>query len=183
MATLYTHTIVGLGLAEVCTRRRMPLLFWVMAGLLPVVPDFDSFSSQPYPSTLGHRGFTHSLLFALVIGLIAAGITYRYFRVSFWPLAGLFVLITASHGILDALTNGGVGIPLFWPFDAHRFGPYGPIHVADIGMEFPDPRTSRAIRSELLYVWTPTLAVVAVVVGYRWWKGRVLRKGQALPDR
>ncbi len=181
MATLYTHTIVGLGLAEVCSRRRMPLLFWALAGLLPVLPDIDTFSDRPYPSTLGHRGFTHSLLFALVVGLVVAGITYRYFRVRFWPLAGLFIVITASHGVLDALTTGGVGIPLFWPVNTHRFGPYGPIYVADIGMQLPDPRTSRAIRSELLYVWLPTLVVVATVVGYRWSKGRVMRKDKSPP--
>src|SRR5438128_1526372 len=145
MPTVFTHGVVGLGLGKVFTGRRMPALFWVLAALLPMVPDFDSFGTFTYGSTLGHRGFTHSLAFALVLGLVTAGLTYRYFRISFWDLCGFFFVITASHGILDAFTNGGFGIPLFWPFDSARYGPWGPIQVADIGFELPDPRTSRAV--------------------------------------
>jgi inner membrane protein len=163
MATIYTHAVVGLGLAKVFTSRRLPPLFWILAGLLPIVPDFDSFSSYSYGSMWGHRGFTHSLCFALGIGLIAAGAASRCLKIDFWPLLGFFFLITASHGILDALTDGGFGIPFFWPFSPHRYGPYGPIHVADIGFEIPDPRVSRSVRTELLYVWLPLAVVVGVV--------------------
>ena len=94
----------------------MPALFWVLAALLPMVPDFDSFGHKPYGSILGHRGFTHSLIFALAVGLFFTALTFRYFRVPFWDLLGFFFVITASHGILDMFTNGGFGIPLFWPF-------------------------------------------------------------------
>src|SRR5262249_10944506 len=131
MATLYTHAAVGLGLGKIFTGRPIPVLFWVLAAFLPIIPDFDGFSYRAYPSVLGHRGFTHSLTFALGIGILVAALTFWYFRVRFLPLAALFFLITASHGILDACTNGGVGIPLLWPFSDHRFGPYGPIAVSD----------------------------------------------------
>ena len=120
-----------------------------------------------YGSLWGHRGWTHSFLFALAVGAVAAGLTFRYFRVSFWDLLGFYFVITASHGILDAFTNGGYGIPFFWPLHAQRYGPYGPIHVQDIGFEIPDPRTSRAIRTELLYVWLPTTVVAGLVAIYR----------------
>lgn len=139
MATIYTHALVGLGLGKVFTRRRVSPLFWILAGFLPVLPDFDSFSFSAYGSLWGHRGFTHSLCFALALALLTAGLTFRFLHMKFWLLFGLFFLITASHGLLDAFTNGGFGIPLFWPFWDHRFGPYGPIHVQDIGFEFPDP--------------------------------------------
>jgi inner membrane protein len=167
MATIYTHAAVGLGLGVVFARRRLPWLFWGLAALLPVVPDFDVFSLSPYGSLWGHRGFTHSLLFALLLGLVAAGLTFRYFRVNFWDLLGFFFVVTASHGLLDACTNGGFGIPFFWPFDNHRFGQWGPIQVQDIGFQFPDPRTSRSIRTELLWVWLPLAGVVGAVVAYR----------------
>lgn len=167
MATIYTHALVGLGLAKVLTSRRKPILFWVLAGFLPMVPDFDVFSYSAYGSVMGHRGFTHSLCFALGTGFLIAGLTYRHFKMKFWLLCGLFFLITASHGILDAFTNGGFGIPLLWPFDERRYGPYGPINVADIAFEFPDPRTSRAVRTELLYVWLPTMVLVGLVATYR----------------
>src|SRR5262245_43974889 len=94
MATLYTHSLVGLGLGTLFTSRRKPLLFWVLAGFLPIIPDFDAFSMSPYGSILGHRGYTHSLLFALAVGLVTAGLTFWYFKMRFWPLAGLF----SDHG-------------------------------------------------------------------------------------
>src|SRR5262245_26046091 len=170
MPTVYTHAIVGLGLGKVFTSRRMPPLFWVLAGLLPMVPDFDSFFTYRYGSTLGHRGFTHSLSFALVLGLVAATLTFRRFRVSLWDLWGFFFVLTASHGILDAFTNGGFGIPLFWPFDSARYGPWGPIQVSDIGFEIPNPRTSRTVRTEVLWIWLPTAILAAVVMAYRRWR-------------
>src|SRR5947209_19027247 len=111
MATVYTHALLGLALARVVTARPRPAAFWLLAGLLPVVPDFDAFSPAHYGSPWGHRGFTHSLPFALGLGLAAAGLTFRYFRVRFWPLFGLFFAAAASHGVLDALTTGGFGIP------------------------------------------------------------------------
>jgi inner membrane protein len=167
MATTYTHAFFGFGLGKLFTNRRVPPLFWVLVGFLPVVPDFDVFSTHAYGSIWGHRGFTHSLCFALVLALIVSGLAFRFVHIKFWPLFALFFLITASHGVLDALTDGGFGIPFFWPFSEHRFGPYGPIHVQDIGFEIPDPRVSRAIRTELLYVWLPTVFLVGIVMVWR----------------
>ncbi len=68
-----------------------------------------------YNAPLGHRGITHSLAFALLLGAIVAGMVFRYFRASWWSLAVLFFLIIASHGLLDALTRGGEGVLSFWP--------------------------------------------------------------------
>jgi inner membrane protein len=167
MATIYTHALVGLGLGKMFINRRAPPLFWVLAGFLPIVPDFDAFSSSAYGSIWGHRGFTHTLCFALAVALVVSGLAFRFVGMKFWPLLGLLFLITASHGILDALTNGGFGIPFFWPFSDHRYGPYGPIHVQDIGFEIPDPRVSRAIRTELLYVWLPMLFFAGIMVACR----------------
>ncbi|NIM77978.1 MAG: hypothetical protein GTO20_04240 [Candidatus Aminicenantes bacterium] len=46
-----------------------------------------------------------------------------------------FFLLTASHGVLDAFTNGGLGIALLSPFDTTRhFSPWQPIEVAPIGI-------------------------------------------------
>jgi inner membrane protein len=168
MVTLYTHGFVGLGMARLFAVRRLPLLFWVLAALLPMVPDFDTFWLSTYGNMSGHRGFTHSFVFALAVGLLTALFTFTYFKAGFWPLAGFFFVITASHGILDACNNGGFGIPLFWPFVNHRFGPWGPIQVPDIGFELPDPRKSKSIRQELLWVWLPTVVLVGLVTVYRW---------------
>jgi inner membrane protein len=166
MATIYTHAVVGLGLARVYASRRMPWGFWGLAALLPVIPDFDAVSTAAYGSPLGHRGITHSLAFALWVGALAASLTFRYFRVSFWSLSGLFFVLIASHGVLDALTRGGMPIPFFWPAEG-RYGNWGPIPVSDVCFELPDPRRSRSVRSELLWVWLPTAILVAAVMTYR----------------
>lgn len=168
MATIYTHAVVGLGLAAVLAppRRRAPL-YWGLAALLAIVPDFDSFTTAAYGTMAGHRGFTHSLIFALWLGFLAASLTFRYLQANLWTLTAIFFAVTASHGLLDACTRGGFGVPFFWPIAEQRFGNWGPIPVADIGFELPDPTTSRAVRSELLWAWLPTIVIVASVTVWR----------------
>ncbi len=175
MPTIYTHAVVGLGLGKTCTSRPLRWPFWVLAGLLPMLPDADSFVNAPYGSLLGHRGVSHSLIFALALGLVAAAATYRPLGVGFGRLAAFFFVATASHGVLDCFTSGGFGIPLFWPLSAARFGPWGPIPVADVGFEWPDPRHSRAVRGELLYVWLPTMVLVTLAVAWRRWRAAPAR--------
>jgi inner membrane protein len=135
MCTIYTHGVVGLGAGTLYARSKMPARFWMLAALLPMLPDADSFWDAPYGSMLGHRGFTHSLLFALLVSF-AAAMLLRH-RLSYVPLVVFFFIIIGSHGVLDAFTDGGFGIPLLWPFSSHRFGPWGPIRVSDIGFEIP----------------------------------------------
>jgi len=169
MPTIYTHAFVGLALADMLSPRRRPWPFWVRAGLLPILPDLDSFSLASYGTLAGHRGWTHTLAFAVLVGLGVAGATCRFLKIGFAPLFGICFLVTASHGLLDACNSGGYGIPLFWPLSTERFGPYGPIAVSDLGFELPDPRTSRAVRAELLYVWLPLGLLVGIVAGWRRW--------------
>ncbi len=174
MCTVYTHAVAGLGLAYVCARRPLRWPYWVLAGVLPMVPDLDAFSSAPYGSVWGHRGITHSLLFALWLGALAASLTYRYLRSDFWFLSAVFFAVLASHGLLDALTRGGEKIPFFWPSPV-RGGNWGPMPVPDIAMDLPDPRRSRAVRAELLWVWLPTTLVVGFVMLYRRRRSRAAR--------
>ena len=116
MATIYTHSAVGLGLARLYADRPMPWTYWILAAVLPVIPDLDAFSTGAYGALFDHRGITHTLVFALVVGAAAAAATFRYFKVRYWSLACLFFAIVASHGLLDAMTRGGENIALFWPF-------------------------------------------------------------------
>ena len=45
----------------------------------------------------------------------------------------LFTAVAASHGLLDAMTDGGLGIGLLTPFSSRRyFWPWRPIPVAYI---------------------------------------------------
>jgi inner membrane protein len=170
MCTLYTHAAVGLGLGKLAMPGRMPACFWLLAGFLPLAPDFDGFSHAAYGSIWGHRGFTHGFCFALALSLVAAALAFRHLRVRFWLLWTFLFAATASHGVLDALTTGGEGIPFFWPLSERRYGPYGPIHWPEIGAEFPNPWVSAGVRAELLWVWLPLAALVAGVTAYRWYR-------------
>lgn len=156
VATIYTHAVAGIGIAQLYRPRRHAWLYWLLAGLLPLIPDFDVFSTAPYGSSLGHRGFTHSILFALWIGFFAASLTFRILRANFWLLGCIFFAAVASHGLLDAMTRGGADIPFFWPATDGRFGNWGPLPLSDLAFALPDPRRSRALRTEMLAIWLPT---------------------------
>jgi inner membrane protein len=101
-----------------------------------------------------------------LLSLLAASATFRHFHTRWLPLTGVLFVVIASHGVLDAFTKGGMDIPFFWPLGA-RYGNWGPIPVADLGFELPDPRYSRSLRSELLWVWLPTVALVGATMARR----------------
>lgn len=167
MPSIYTHGIVGLGLGKLFTGRRMPKTFWLLAFLLPIVPDFDALSSAKYGDAAGHRGLTHSLAFALGLGLIVAMATFKAYKVSLWDLWGFYFVAIASHGILDAFNSGGYGIPFFWPLSMKRYGPWGPVRVVDFAFDIPNPWRSASMRDEIFWIWLPLLVLVGVVTGYR----------------
>jgi inner membrane protein len=103
------------------------------------LPDADAIGFRlgiPYGAPFGHRGATHSLVFALLVAVLATSAS-RALRL---PKPKLFLLVlisVASHGLLDSLTNGGRGIALLWPFtNARYFAPWRPIPVAPIGLRF-----------------------------------------------
>jgi inner membrane protein len=152
-----------LGLARLYATQPMPWAYWGLAALLPVVPDLDVFSQYAYGSSLGHRGITHSLVFAAALGIVVAIAAAKRFHVRWWSLAILFFAMIASHGVLDAMTKGGANIAFFWPLGG-QWGNWGPLPVSDIALELPDPRHSHAIRAELLWVWLPTLVVVGLTM-------------------
>lgn len=86
----------------------------------------------PYEHMLGHRGLTHSLPFAAVLSglVVMAGFSGPEW-VRFRPqLLSYFFLATASHGVFDAMTAGGLGVAFFAPFEPTRyFFPFRPIPV------------------------------------------------------
>jgi inner membrane protein len=110
---------------------------------LAMLPDADVIAFVfriPYSAPWGHRGATHSFVFAALVALGVAGVA-RLFRFPA-PRVGLLAFIAlASHGLLDALTNGGLGAALLWPFSNQRFfAPVRPLPVAPIGLGMLSPR-------------------------------------------
>ncbi len=176
MPTVMTHALVGAGLGTLFTSRKMPATFWLTTAALAMAPDLDVLAfgfGIDYGAPLGHRGFTHSLVFAFLAGCTAAALIQRRVGGRLLDLSGFFFLVTASHGLLDAFTNGGRGVGFFIPLDNHRyFFPWRPIQVSPIGLSFFSARGVPVLLSEVLWVWLPTAAVVGPVLLYRYWRRR-----------
>lgn len=103
---------------------------------LAVVPDADVLGAMLGArdgGPLGHRGFTHSLLFAAALACVAAVfVRQRKARTAAFVFAAL-----ASHGILDAMTFDGGGVPLLWPLsDTWFLLPWAPFAAAPKGLSF-----------------------------------------------
>ena len=86
-----------------------------------------------------------------------------------WSLVSLFFLVTVSHGLLDAMTNGGLGVAFFSPFDTARyFFPWRPISVSPVGVgRFFGGQGAAILASEIEYVWLPLATLWAAVAVLR----------------
>lgn len=167
MPTLVAHAAVPLAIGLAAGRRRVPAALLLLGIVASVLPDADVVAFRlgiPYADGLGHRGASHSLLGAWLIAL------------ALWPFAvkagagrvrALVFLLTAalSHGLLDMLTNGGLGVAVWWPWSTERFFlPCRVIQVSPIGVHRIFGATGWAVaRSELLWVWLP--AVLLAIAG------------------
>src|SRR5258708_36934191 len=152
----------------------MPTRFWVAAVVCAVLPDIDvigfAFGIQ-YGDVLGHRGLTHSLLFALVISFATMSLLFselKFLSRDWTNVFSFFFLVTMSHGVLDALTNGGLGVAFFAPFDNTRyFFPWQPIEVSPIGLNFFSKRAWAVIASEIEWIWIPSGLLVGAFLVLR----------------
>lgn len=173
MPTAISHPAVALGILP-CFRAiwRYPVLI-VVAIFLSIAPDLDIIGFRlgiPYDHLLGHRGLSHSLPFALVVSLVLAWMFARRYPLSSYRLAGFFFISMASHGVLDALTSGGLGVAFFAPFSEIRyFFEIRPIAIAPLSVErFFSARGLVVLVSEIKWVWLPMfgVAIVALVVRF-----------------
>ena len=171
MSSAFTHGFVALSFGKLFFPERMPVRFWVLSVACALLPDVDVigfFLGVRYSDTLGHRGFTHSLLFALLIAVlvtVAAFPSVRRFSKQWWALASCFFVSTASHGVLDAMTDGGYGIAFYSPFsNARYFLPWRPLEVAPIGVRGFFSRWGwDVLMSELFWIWIPTLVFLVML--------------------
>jgi len=175
VASAFTHAIAGLAIGTAFQGRQTPARYWVLGATFAALPDLDGIGfwlGVPYESTFGHRGFSHSILFAAMaaaLGLLAfRGRAFEAERTRIWTY--LF-LATASHGVLDAMTTGGGGVAFFAPVVNERyFFPWRPIPVSPMSIRrFFSERGVRILGSELVVVWIPAaiIALTAYVIRRR----------------
>jgi inner membrane protein len=167
MCTVITHPAVPIALSALLPQETVSSSLLIAAALCSVVPDLDVIGFEfgiNYGDMLGHRGFTHSIFFA---ALLAVLVTFAFFQnhASRLTVFLFLFLSTLSHPVLDALTNGGLGVGLFAPFSNERyFFPYRPIEVSPIEVgAFFSHRGVKVILSELKWVWLPSAILFGVV--------------------
>lgn len=107
---------VGIALRQPSESRPWKLV--LIATLLSICPDFDYALNWFRISGGGwHHGFTHSILFAVAVGLITAIVLGERLVRS----VILYSAITISHTLLDFMMTESRGVALWWPFTDHRY--------------------------------------------------------------
>jgi inner membrane protein len=175
LPTVFTHAIAGCVAAGMLGERERPVRVWTAAVAVSVLPDADVIGfayGVRYSDFLGHRGFFHSPFFALLLAILCVHLLFRDRRPmsrGWWAYVAVFFVAGASHGLLDAMTDGGLGIALLIPFDSGRFFfPWTPIPVAPIGLRaFLGEWGLRILVWEAVYMWAPLLALLAGVLVVR----------------
>jgi inner membrane protein len=120
----------------------------------------------PYAAEYGHRGFSHSLLFAVAL---AGACFYRFLKTTPLRAFAFLCIAVGSHGLLDTLTNGCLGMALFWPWSEQRhFSPLRPIEEAPFGLaRLLSPWGAAVMKSELPWVWLPAAALGNLMIAAR----------------
>jgi inner membrane protein len=169
MASIFGHIAAASALGYACFPKEVRPATLLVAGFLAFAPDLDVLAFHfgvPYGSQWGHRGWTRSLVFTVILGAIT-GLIFNAlqkknsrgsnFRIILW-----FVLSAVSHPLLDMLTNGGRGCALWWPFDTARiFFPWNPILVSPLGAgAFFSEWGLKVLFSELVWIGLPALGFV-----------------------
>lgn len=168
MASILSHPAVPIALATGLGSRVVPKRLAAAAIACSIMPDGDAFlywAGVPYSHTFGHRGFTHSIAFAVIVA--AAGAVWApHFQAKRSVACAVLFLSTLSHGVLDAMTTGGLGVAFFGPFSNHRyFLPWRVIEVSPIGVSrFFPARGLEILASEVVTVWLPCLLFAAAGV-------------------
>lgn len=159
------HVAVGMVAARL-QGSRVPdpssMVAWSLLSLLPDIDVVGFLFGVEYSDPWGHRGATHSLTLSVAVGM-AIGLAARRFDRPAVRTAVVASVVLASHGLLDTLTDGGLGCALLWPFDLTRyFAPWRPIPVAPIGLDFVSKYGGVVLLAELL------LFAPAIVFALRW---------------
>jgi len=94
----------------------------LVAAATAVLPDLDFLIIPALPDLARfafHRGPSHSLFIALIIGFLLGGLLHRWLNLS-WVRSSLLITVAwISHLLLDMCT--GFGVALLWPITHARF--------------------------------------------------------------
>lgn len=164
MASIFGHGVVGFTITKLIGNKQSKWLL-LAAIFSTILPDFDIITFKfgiPYEHPLGHRGFSHSVLFSIIWALILMFTLGRKNKL-IWFI--VIFLSTISHGILDAMTSGGRGVGFFIPFNNDRFlFTFREIIVSPLGIQkFFSTWGLRVILSEIKFIVIPSLLILLIL--------------------
>ncbi|EDP95007.1 metal-dependent hydrolase [Kordia algicida OT-1] len=172
MASIFGHALAAYTIGKVSNLQLNPVKFSLLLIFCAVIPDADVIMfhfDYSYMHPLGHRGFSHSILFAFLLAFLIRALFYR--KITYFSKTGIvlfitFLLATLSHSLLDALTNGGRGVGFFIPFDNTRyFFPWRPILVSPLGVSnFFSDYGFRVLQNEAFYIGIPCVILLAIAI-------------------
>jgi inner membrane protein len=167
MPSVFTHAVASIALGRAYTTRSVPVRFWVLSSLCAAAPDIDVLANRfgyDHTTMLGHRGLTHSILFAIVLSGLVVLLFFRKpveGMMSRLALFAFFFAATASHSVLDAMVDGTLGVALLAPFNPGRFFlPWRPIVSSPIGLAFFSSAGAATLLNEIVWVWVPSLMII-----------------------
>ena len=117
-----TQIVLGASVGEAVLGKKVgnkAILWGAIAGTIPDLDVILRSLTDEISATQMHRGFSHSIVFAVLIapllGWIAKKIHFKLVDVSFKDWTKLFFWSTVTHPLLDAHTTWGT--QFFWPFN------------------------------------------------------------------
>lgn len=156
----FAHGLVGASVVAALHPRpaRRHFAPLVLGALLANCADFDFALVFLAHDRSYHRGFTHSLAFALALCVVSLLVFGR----ARLREALAYGLAYASHAPLDySTTKFGGGLELLWPFTPERFG-LGVVGLSELPSLMPSVGILKALLLELL-IFAPLLAFVLLV--------------------
>ncbi len=115
-----TQIILGAAVGEAVAGKKMgnkAALWGAIAGTIPDLDVIIRHFSHPIQGALMHRGFSHSIVFALIATPILAWLVGKLYKnrydIGLWRK--LFFLSIVTHPMLDIFTS--YGTQFFWPFE------------------------------------------------------------------
>jgi inner membrane protein len=166
MPTIFTHALLPMIASSALPGRAISPRLLVAGMVVAMLPDADvagRLFDVPHTADLGHRGVTHTLVFAFLVGCIGA-VASKTMQSS-REAAFLFLSAsTLSHALTDMLTDGGKGIMLLWPLHEVRMKfPFHPVEVSPVGLKaLESDRIWIVLLSEMRWLLIPATLIALI---------------------
>ncbi len=170
MPSLISHAVVGLAAGVAISGKAPQEPVILLSIICATFPDIDGIAFAlgiPYGSLFGHRGFFHSISFAFLLSAAITHIGFPHIRVFshlwfYWQT--IFFCISLSHGILDSMTEGGMGVAFFSPFSNKRYLlPWKPVLACPLRIkDFFSEWGKVVAKSEFLWIWLPSFILMLI---------------------